>query len=85
MTLIVLFIAIVLILQLVVWSAVKRFRRLPDDANDAATAAAYREAAWWLAATIIVSILLALLVQYAYRAQRTPDEMTWVVVTSTKI
>ena len=76
MTLIFSFIAILLIVQLVLWMVIKRLRGLPDDAGDAAAPPAYREAACWLAATIVVLILLALLVQYAYIAQRTPDEIS---------
>lgn len=51
-----------LVVQLALYWAIKRFRRLPHDVEATLpTSVARREAAGWLVATIIVLILLGLL------------------------
>jgi heme/copper-type cytochrome/quinol oxidase subunit 2 len=72
--LIVLSIATLLVAQLVLWVAIKHFRRAPDDADNHLGSVAYREAAWWLVATIVVLIILCILIGNIYRAQRVPAE-----------
>lgn len=72
MTLIAFSVAFMLVIQVALWFAIKRFRRVPDDTVSLPKSDAYREAAWWLAATVIVLILLGVLINRIYRAQRTP-------------
>ena len=74
MLLIVLSIATLIVAQLALWFAIKHFRRVPDDADNHLDSVAYREAAWWLVATIVVLITLCLLADSIYRAQRVPAE-----------
>lgn len=74
MTLIVLSLAILLVVESAVWFAIKRLRAVPNG-DELPKSSEYREAVWWLAATIVVLILLGFLTSSIYRAQRTPAEV----------
>ncbi len=73
MTLIVLLIVSALVVQLALWLAIKYLRQAPGDARSASPSATYSEAAWWLAGTLIVIILLGLLLRHVYYEPRNPQ------------
>lgn len=71
-------IAVLIVVQLALWFAIKRFRPTPGD-NPSGVAPAsrgtlLREAAWWFIGTIVVVVLLVLLIERIYGEQRTLPE-----------
>ena len=62
-------IVVLLVIQLGLWLMIKRFRSATDATPPVSFAVTYREAGLWLASTIIVLILLALLLVHVYRRE----------------